>query len=210
VVRVLSRSGWSRVCCSAPDFLLCLCSSLHCRRIGYFALGQVAYIARACYMTETIRYLSVLLPERQRPCCRPSAGTLLLGQHCCWLPSEMLACSHRVWAPGGVGGERERRCTSRQQDAPARGRSSGGRTIVHPSSGRASSTQAYQAMLRDRSRRLAQWAILSRIMRLQEATTLQYLLLSPLLGVFTSRPGHGAITPHMSPRRRLGYAPVAR
>jgi len=39
------------------------------------------------------RCSSVLLPERQHPCCRPSAGTLLSGQRCCWLPSE---CSHRA------------------------------------------------------------------------------------------------------------------
>jgi hypothetical protein len=115
-----------------------LCSVLLfcCRPIGYICscrapLGQSKLYDR----NHPARWcLSALLPERQHPNCHPFAGTLLLYQRCCWFPQSARS---GLWAHASIGGERAQRCVYRQQDAPVRGRSGGGRTIVHPSSVRA-------------------------------------------------------------------------
>jgi len=76
-------------------FFFALCSSLNCQcRTGRLLCSwpRSLYCASMLY-DRNRRCSSVLLPERQHPCCRPSAGTLLSRQHCCWLPSRR---SHRA------------------------------------------------------------------------------------------------------------------
>jgi len=127
----------------------------------------------------------------------------------CWyatVEAALLLVPLRVFAPGfgplASGGEMSRRCRYRQQEVAARGRSRlGGPEFIlrRAFRGKASRTQAYQALLTE------SWtSSMGNSITLHGTTDggSDYYIL--LLDVFTSRQGYGdvPITPHMSPRRR--------
>jgi hypothetical protein len=198
---------------SEPQTCFLLCSVLffencQCRRVGYCVLGQEAYIARACYMTETDGVCLSCCPSASTPAVarllvRYRRGSIAVG--------SPLGVRTGLRACGICGGEIERRCKYRLIDSKklaARGRSrSGGPDFVLQTAfrGKASRTQAYQAL------RTKPW---TSTIGNSNSITLHGTMGSDcyiLLDVFTSRQGYGdlPITPHMSPRRwRPGMCPL--
>jgi hypothetical protein len=131
-----SLVGAPDLCCSS---LLCALLSercqcqCQCRRVGYGALGQqVAYIARASYMTKTDGVCLSCCPSASTPAVARLLVRYWQGSAAVGSPSSVRTGTRDA---GSFGGEIEQRCTDRQQKPDARGRSrlSGRRTRVHGS-----------------------------------------------------------------------------
>ena len=115
------------LCALLSERCQCQC---RCRRVGYGVLGQqVAYIARACYMTKTDCVCLSCCPSASTPAVARLLVRYWQGSAAVGSPSSVRTGTR---AGGRFGGEIEQRCTFRQQNPAARGRSrlSGGPELV--------------------------------------------------------------------------------
>lgn len=122
MLRVLSQSMAESVG-SEPQtsfFFFALCSSFDCQcwRVGYCDLGPVAYIARACYMTDTDGVCLSCCLSASTPVIARSVVHYCRARAAVGPPSE---CSHRVdgswrhrWGDGAAVYVQTARCFLRE------------------------------------------------------------------------------------------------
>ena len=146
-----TRGVSSLPCALLSERCQCQCQC-RCRRIGYGVLGQqVAYIARACYMTETDGVCLSCCPSASTPAVARSLVRYCQGSAAVGSPSSVRTGTR---AAGSFGGVVERSSSGVRFDSrklAARGRSrlpyqaDQSSWFERAFRGTASRTQAYQA-----------------------------------------------------------------